>query len=186
MSRNIGPAFSRPLKPGLSSRTNLGDWRRMSSRQRPVEGPGRPQSAAQPVAPLRTTNESTGFLSQGAPIYRSRRRASPSATMPQLANRAHHWGACGVLLVAPIEPRKPPEAVPSQDVLEELKQLYPQSPSYAGISAICMAGRGGSRSASGGRKTEGAIRFIAQTATKIGLSLLHGKIRGTQMVVHIF
>ena len=42
----------------LVLRTNLGDWRRMSSRQRPVESPGRPQSAAQPAAPLGTTNES--------------------------------------------------------------------------------------------------------------------------------
>jgi hypothetical protein len=34
MSRNVGPAFSLPLKAGLSSRTNLGNWRRVSSRQK--------------------------------------------------------------------------------------------------------------------------------------------------------
>jgi hypothetical protein len=37
MSRNVGPAFSLPLKAGLSSRANLCDWRRASSRQGPVE-----------------------------------------------------------------------------------------------------------------------------------------------------
>ena len=57
----------------------------------------------------------------------------------------------------------------------------PRGASQAALPPVAVI-----RSASGGRKTEGAIRSVAQSATKIGLSLLHGKIRKTQMVVHIF